>query len=387
MAFRPKLELLEGRETPSAASLYAIGGGYATTPRVKVFDTNTGAQLADFIAFEPTFGGGTSVTIGDVNADGFPEVIVGAGISGGPRVRIFDGRAFRPGSGFPAAPNNNTAAGTNIVFADFFAFETAQRGGVNVTSGQITGSVNAEVIVGAGSGGGPRVRIFDGAAIAARQRNYTPQLQGDVSADFFAFESSFRNGVFVSIPSGNFGNLVVSPGNGGAPRVRVLNSNQIAFQGVQYNTTRSTDVIADFFAGSSTLRGGAYVSTADFNFDTVPDVAVGSGPGVVGTVTVYSGAQISSQGQTFTGLLSPDVISKITVADSNYTNGVSVGTAGTNTSLSQGYLIYGYGGPMLNSEKLIRFDPLPGNAGVFNPTLIRQTTLNSTFTGVPSVSN
>src|SRR5207237_10844145 len=96
-------------------------------------------------------------------------------------------------------------------------FEIEQRGGVYVTSGNLTGNANNEVIVGAGPGGGPRVRAFDGLAITNQGTAFNTLQVGDVSADFFAFESSFRNGVAVSVSpnivSATAQYLAVAPGS------------------------------------------------------------------------------------------------------------------------------------------------------------------------------
>ena len=50
-------------------------------------------------------------------------------------------------------------------------------------------------MIGAGPGGGPRVRVLDGSAVAGKGPLFTSFEQGDVVADFFAFESTFRDGV------------------------------------------------------------------------------------------------------------------------------------------------------------------------------------------------
>ena len=50
------------------------------------------------------------------------------------------------------------------------------------------------------------------------------------------------------------------------------------------------------------------IALADFNRDGTPDVAVGTGVGPIGEVTVYSGAAIQTKGTTFTGRDTGDTI-------------------------------------------------------------------------------
>src|SRR5207244_9181626 len=90
---------------------------------------------------------GVSVAVGDVNGDGWPDVIVAAGRGGGPRVRVFDGLTGEQLAG----PLGN-----------FFAFDSSFTGGVSVAAADLNGDGAADIIVAAGSGGGPRVRVFDG---------------------------------------------------------------------------------------------------------------------------------------------------------------------------------------------------------------------------------
>ena len=117
----------------------------------------------------------------DVNGDGTPDLLVGAGFGGGPRVAVFDGSSL--GSGTPRK-----------LFPDFFVFERSLRNGVFLTGGDLNGDGFAEVVVSAGFGGGPRISVHDGAALA-QGRIFRPV------SDFFLFESGLRNGSYVAVGS------------------------------------------------------------------------------------------------------------------------------------------------------------------------------------------
>jgi len=137
------------------------------SPLVKIFNLNGDLLHPGFFAYNKNFRGGVQVAIGDLNGDGWKEIIAGAGNGGGPHIRIFssDGRLINPG---------------------FFAYDPAFRGGVNVAVGDLNGDGISEIIAGSGFGGGPHVRIF----------NKDGKL---LSAGFFAFNKSNRGGVKVIV--------------------------------------------------------------------------------------------------------------------------------------------------------------------------------------------
>lgn len=114
----------------------------------------------------PAFLGGVSVAAGDTNGDGYIDLVTGAGAGGGPHVRVLSGKD-----------------GTDL--ASFFAFDESFRGGVNVAVGDVTGDGTADVVTGAGPGGGPHVRVFDGRTFQS-------------VASFFAYADGFIGGVNVA---------------------------------------------------------------------------------------------------------------------------------------------------------------------------------------------
>jgi hypothetical protein len=123
------------------------GGG----PHVRVFDSAgnpfTSASLPNFansfFAYAPGFTGGVFVAAGDVNGDGVPDIITGAGEGGGPEIRVFSGV-------------------NGAVLLDFFAYEASFTGGVHVGVADMDGDGRYEIITSPGPGRSTEVRVFDG---------------------------------------------------------------------------------------------------------------------------------------------------------------------------------------------------------------------------------
>src|SRR3712207_4530786 len=93
-----RLECLEDRTTPApayAVSRLAAGAGGEST-EVRVYN-EAGGLITTIPAAFPGFGGGANVAMGDINNDGFQELVVGAGPGGGPHVKIYDGAGLQTG--------------------------------------------------------------------------------------------------------------------------------------------------------------------------------------------------------------------------------------------------------------------------------------------------
>ncbi len=178
-----------------------VGAGEGGGPRVRVFSGANGAQMLDQFAYEAEARTGVRVAGGDFNGDGRADLLVSAGIGGGPRVRVFDGTAL---------PNLS-------VLADFFAFESGQRGGAYIAAGDYNLDGKADIAVGAGPDGGPRVRVFNAANVVLQDPN-----QPLTFVDFFADDPDSRNGVRVAlrdIDGDQIGDLVTGSG-GGLPMIK-----------------------------------------------------------------------------------------------------------------------------------------------------------------------
>src|SRR5439155_13300663 len=123
----------------SAIHYLVTGAGAGGGPHVEVFDGMTGALVRSFFAYDTAFRGGVTVAAADVNGDGTDDIITGAGPGGGPHVKVFDGAS-------------------GALLASFFAYDAAFRGGVFVAGGDVDGDGRADIITGAGKGGGPHVK-------------------------------------------------------------------------------------------------------------------------------------------------------------------------------------------------------------------------------------
>jgi hypothetical protein len=224
--------------------LFIIGTDNGGGPVVRVF-TSALTLRNDFFAYDPTFRGGVHVAVADMNGDGVQDFITGAGVGGAPLVVVFDGV-------------------DQTVLRIFYAYDPAFRGGVNVAAADVTGDGVPDLIAGAGVGGSPHVTVFDG-------------VSGQLLRSFFAFDSSFRDGVNVGagdINGDGRAEVIAGAALGGGPQVG-------AFDGM---TGR---VLTVFFAFDPASRGGVNVATGDMDGDGRAEIIAGPGSGLPSDVKVF----------------------------------------------------------------------------------------------------
>lgn len=184
------------------------GGG----ARVRVLDLANSKTLADFFAYDVNFRGGVRVATGDLNNDGRPDVITGAGAGGGPRVSAFSGASI-------------AATGALVRFVDFFAMEINLRNGVYVAAGDMNSDGIDDIVVGAGAGGGPRVAVFESQSVIARPGS------PDLIFNFFAGNTNDRSGVRVAVKNVDgdaVSDIVTGAGNGRESRIRTFAGGRLA---------------------------------------------------------------------------------------------------------------------------------------------------------------
>jgi hypothetical protein len=155
-------------------------------------------------------------------------------------------------------------------------FEAAFLGGVFVAAGDLDGDGRAEIVVSPDEGGGPRVQVYAGNGFAKL-------------ADFFGIDDpNFRGGSRVAIADvtgDGFGDLLVAAGFGGGPRLA-------GFGGPSVASGSPTRIFADFFVFEQTLTNGVYIAGGDLDGDGFADVIAGGGPGGGPRVFALSGADL-----------------------------------------------------------------------------------------------
>jgi len=139
------------------------GAGPGGGSHVRAFSGRTGEVLHNFFAYDPFLRGGVNVAVGDVDADGYDDIVTGASVAGGPHVKAFSGR-------------------DGSVLRSVFALDPSLRGGVSVAAGDVTGDGRVDIVAGAGPGGPSVVAILDGVTgTAVRSFNaYSPNFTGGV---------------------------------------------------------------------------------------------------------------------------------------------------------------------------------------------------------------
>ena len=157
-----------------------VGPGPGGGPHIRVLRLGSNGRtvrpLVEFFAFDPAFTGGVSIAVGDVDGDSVPDIVVGAGPGGGPHVKIF---------------RVDAQAGTvTELGGGFFPYDPGFTGGVQVAVADVDGTGPAEIITGAGPGGGPHVRIWKVAASGAVTEFGSP--------GFLALPPGFLGGVSVA---------------------------------------------------------------------------------------------------------------------------------------------------------------------------------------------
>ena len=279
-SFRVAVADLNGNGVPDSIVGPGPGGG----PLVKVFDGSDNRLLASFYAFDPAFTGGVSLAADDVNGDGRADVIVGAGAGTRTQVKVIDGMKLAQ-----VQPDGRIA--DSALLGSFTAFDAAFTGGTTLSSLDFNGDGRNDIVIGAGAGGGPHVKVVDATKLA--------QVQADgriadsaLLASFYAFSPEFAGGVFVGVGLNDVQRkLVVGAGAGGSPHVKVIDGTKMG-QVRPDGQIADSALFASFYAFDAGFRGGVRVSADDLTSDGRAELILSAGPGGGSRVVFIDGADL-----------------------------------------------------------------------------------------------
>lgn len=216
---------------------------------VKVLDGNSGGQLSSFFAYGG-FTGGVHVASGDVTGDGQADIVTGAGAGApGGHVKVFDGA-------------------TGMQVQSFFSFDGFS-GGVRVATGDLNGDGRADIITSTGVGATGHVKAYSG-------------LDGSLLRSFFAYDAAFQGGVYVAAGDVNgdgFADIVTGTGGDDSSDAP---SHVKVFDGL------TGDLYSSFFAYGG-FSGGVRVAAGDLDGDGLAEIVTGAGPGAGPHVKVFRG--------------------------------------------------------------------------------------------------
>jgi len=254
---------ITGDGVPDIVTAPGIGGG----PHVKVFDSVTFKLVGSYFAYDPKFTGGVNLAVGDVNGDGYAEVITAPSSGGGPQVRIHDGFLFSPLANNPLLPIDYYPA----VNRSFFAEDAGFRGGLNIAAGDVDGDGKADIITIPSKELSPFSKVFSGAT-------------GEVIRNYNAGNIFIKQGAALAAADFN---------NDGCADV-VLGALYTTGTYIQIfdGKTGSAMELKSFVPVDDHNFGNIHLAAGDFNDDGTADLIVAPGRGTRPFTQVYDGVTL-----------------------------------------------------------------------------------------------
>jgi len=155
----------------------------------------------------------------------------------------------------------------SLRYSPFYAYAQSLHTGANITTGDLNGDGEDEIIVAPRAGGSPQIRIFD----KYGQAKFTP--------GFFAYSESIRCGVDVTTGDLNgdgHEEIITVPGEGCPAQVRVFD-----YRGLPVLTQ-------GFYAYAQDTRVGFRVSAGDLNDDGVEEIVTVPEKDAVAQVRIFN---------------------------------------------------------------------------------------------------
>jgi len=217
-----------------------INNSFSNGSFVRVFN-NEGMQVRNgFFSYKDSYPGRIQVLITDNDNNDRSEILV----KGRGRISVYSNGAM---------------------IASFMPYDGVFQGEISFFASDLNNDGTKEIITGAGSGGGPHVRVFT--------KDGEPLIGG-----FFAYDKNFRGGVNVAVMDlNNDGTkeIVTGAGPGGGPHVRVF-------------TKDGKPLIGGFFAYDESFRGGVSVATGDIDTDGEKEIIAGPISDMNSLVRIFS---------------------------------------------------------------------------------------------------
>ncbi len=254
-------------------------------PEIKVYSEAGDKIEADFLAFDKNFKGGAYPAIGDINNDGKDEIVIGAGYSGGPQVRIFDKKG-------------------NSIGINFFAFEKEYTSGVNVAVCNLDNKKRNEIVVGKALQDKSEIRIY----------RITKKNKAKFLSKTIVYDESFEGGVNIACSDLNDDKkdeIITGPGPTGRSHIRTFKYKSAKKEIVNFGLS--------FFAFNDDFMGGATVSA--YNSKIIVGQATKGGLAYVYEVNRKDVKKFAKLGTL--DKMTPKLVRKI-LAFKNFSGGVNV---------------------------------------------------------------
>jgi hypothetical protein len=255
----------------------ASGPAGASRPTVHVYDALTSA-LKFVIPASATYGvnnaNGIRVAVGDIDGDGFADIITAPGRNTRPDIKIFRGTPLGglQGTLLATIPAANT-------FGNSFV------GGVNLAVGDVDGDGVADIVL-APDIGKATIKVFHNRRLESATGPLFVQTH---SFNAFSDISGYNGGGRIAV--GNLAGapnsareLVVATGAGTAGKFRL------------YNLAGASPVKMWTKSDPTGFKGGLFVATGDVNGNGLDDIVTSYGPNGSGRIRVYNhgGTQLNT---------------------------------------------------------------------------------------------
>ncbi|MCX6785494.1 MAG: S8 family serine peptidase [Candidatus Komeilibacteria bacterium] len=171
---------------------------------------------------------------------------------------------------------------------NFLAYDKNFLGGVDLASADLNNDGQKEIITGAGTGGGPQVRIF--------------KSDGQVIGQFFAYDKKFNGGINIAagdLDGDGVVEIITAPLGKLASQIKIFDS--------------AGKLKSQFLAYDKNFLGGVNLALSDINADGIKEIVTAPGPGSAPLVKVFNG--------------SGKLLENFLAYDNNFKGGVKVASA------------------------------------------------------------